>query len=407
MTPLDLDDVIDGLRRFIASEVLPRQRAIAGADGRSQIYGTDGRFLPQVITAMREVREVSAQAGFYTMLVPESLGGAGLGFEATFRAWETVYQSCGGTNWIGYHALAHWARGPSHLLVYATEEARASMMDSLLAGTSTLCFALSEPDAGSDLWAMRTRATPTRGGWTVSGMKQWITNAPYADHAVVFAVTDAELLRARKGGITAFLVPVDAPGFAVDSVIEMFGHSGGDEGIVSLDGVFVPDAWVIGDVGDGLRHAMSGVSRGRIYNAARSIGLSRWALDLALAYGEDRRTFGRPILDNQGVAFPLAEAAMQLAAARLLGLDAARRLDGGDGSRLAVSIAKAYATETAVRVLDTAMQVHGAIGFTNELGLSEAWQQARRICVADGSAEMMRRQVAKLLRAGERPWDTA
>jgi acyl-CoA dehydrogenase len=265
-------------------------------------------------------------------------------------------------------------------------------------GDTSLCFAMSEPDAGSDIWNMRTRAERATHGWVISGTKQWITNAPYADHALVFAVSDRADFAARAGGLTAFLVPTTAPGLRIDSVIKMFGHPGGDEGIVSLDEVEVADDQVVGEVGGGVALAMSGVSAGRVYNAARAVGLGRWALEKALSYASERETFGRPIIENQGVSFPLAEAAMALHAARLVGVDAARQRDAGQDARLSVSIAKALATETAVRVIDTAVQVHGAMGFTNELGLSEAWQQVRRICIADGSAEMMRRHPSDRLR---------
>jgi acyl-CoA dehydrogenase len=248
---------------------------------------------------------------------------------------------------------------------------------------------------------MRTRAEPSGSGWRISGTKQWITNGPYADYAVVFAVTDAAAVGARRGGVTAFLVATDAPGFQVDSVIRMYGHGGGDEAIISLSDVEVGAESVLGEVGAGFRLALSGVSTGRLYNSARSVGLARWALERAVAYANDRVTFGRPIMDNQAVSFPLAESSTDLWAARLMGIACARRLDRGEPARTELAMTKSFSTEMAVRVLDRAMQVHGAMGFTNETGLSEAWQQVRRICVADGSSEIMRRQIAKAIAAGQ------
>ncbi|WP_116996718.1 acyl-CoA dehydrogenase family protein [Desertimonas flava] len=398
-----IEDLVDGLGDFLRAEVFPRTQQLIAGDGHPVTFGPDGRFTPEVLRLLREVRERSAAAGFYTMLVPTELGGGGLGAVALYRAWETVYRVCGAEAWLGYHAVAHWSRGPSPLLAKASAKIRDALLGPLLRGETTLCFAMSEPDAGSDVWRMRTAATPVAGGWELSGTKQWITNAPYADYAIVFAVDDHAAFRARSGGLSAFVVPVDRPGFSVDSVIRMFGHVGGDEGIVSLDRVVVGSEYLLGERGAGLGLAMSGVSTGRLYNCARSVGLARWALDKALRYASDRVAFGRPIIDNQGIGFPLAEAAMRVHAARLAGLHAARLLDAGRPARLEVAAAKALSTETAVATIDTAMQVHGAMGFTNELGLAEAWQQVRRICVADGSAEMMRRQVLKLLRDGDRP----
>ncbi|HVX20593.1 MAG TPA: acyl-CoA dehydrogenase family protein [Acidimicrobiales bacterium] len=398
----ELDDVVDGLRAFLLTEVVPRHdRAGEGLRDPRSYYAPDGRYTPEVLGLMREVRQASARAGYYTMCVPVALGGAGLGFEALFRGWEAVFRTCGTDHWLGYQALAHWARGPGSLLAAMSPEVQEELAPGLMDGTLSMCFAMSEPDAGSDIWAMRTEAAPSGTDWVLNGTKQWITNSPYADHAVVFAVTDRAQLVARRGGITAFAVPTATPGFAVDSLIPMFGHSGADEGIVSLRDCTVPESRIVGHLHGGLRLAMAGVSEGRMYNSARAVGLARWALAKAADYAESRVTFGRPIIENQGVAFPLAESAMEVHAARLAGLDCARALDRGEADRVRVSMTKAFCTESAVRAIDRAVQVHGGMGFTNEMGLAEAWQQVRRICVADGSAEMMRRQIAKGLRSWE------
>lgn len=401
---VDLDELVEGLRSFLRREVVTRhQRASIDLNDPWQAYGPDGRYRPEVLALLREVREASADAGYYTMTVPESLGGGGLGFEALYRAWEAVYHECGAHHWLGYASVAHWARGPSHVLAGASPALRERVLPDLLAGRASLCFCMSEPDAGSDAWAMRTAAVADGDGrgWRLSGTKQWITNGPYADYAVVFAVTDRDAAAARKGGITAFFVPMDAPGVRIDSVIRMFGHGGGDEAIISFTDVEVPVEHVLGDLGSGFRLALSGASTGRLYNAARSVGLARWALEQALAYTQERTTFGRPIYDNQAVSFPLAEASTELWAARLMGIECARRLDRGERARTELAMTKSYSTEMAVRAIDRAVQVHGAMGFTNELGLAEAWQQVRRICVADGPSEIMRRQIAKAVSSGE------
>ena len=248
---------------------------------------------------------------------------------------------------------------------------------------------------------MRTSAERVDGGWKVSGTKQWITNGPYAQYALVFAVVDSEASRSRRGGIGAFLIPTDSPGFRVDSVIEMFGHPGGDEAILSMDDVFVPDEFVVGTIGDGMKLAMSGVSSGRLYNTARSVGLARWAIARALDYTENRQAFGQAVINFQAISHKLADAAIEIQAARLLGLDCARQLDRGASGRRELAVAKVYSTEMAARAIDSAVQAHGAMGFTNELGLAEAWQQVRRIRVADGSAEILREQIVKSLRKRE------
>lgn len=400
----DLDDILDGLRGFLDAEVIPRhrQRNDELLD-RADLYDAGGRYRPEVLDLIRAVREASARAGYYGMLVSEDGGDAapGMGFEALYRVWQAIFRHCGTEYWLGHHAVAHWARGPSHLLTHASPAVRERILPDLLSGQATTCFAMSEPDAGSDAWRMRTRATrEPGGGWRINGTKQWITNAPYAQHAIVFAITDDEMAAARRGGVTAFLVPTDAAGFVIDRVIRFFGHSGGDEAIISFTDVRVPDDHVIGAPGEGFRLAMQGVSTGRIYNSARSVGLAEWALDRAATYASQRHTFGRPLIDNQGVAFPLADRVTEVHAAQLMGLNCARLLDGGAEARTEVAMTKVYSTEAAVRAIDTAMQVHGAMGFTNEVGLGEAWHQARRICVADGASEILRRQIARALRVG-------
>jgi alkylation response protein AidB-like acyl-CoA dehydrogenase len=290
------------------------------------------------------------------------------------------------------------------LYLQAPDEVRRAVVPELASGTKTTCFAMSEPDAGSDIWRSRTTAVRVDGGWRINGTKQWVTNSPYAHWVLVFAVTDPERFAKHAGGMTGFVVPADAPGFRVDSVIALFGHSGGDEGILSFDEVFVPDTHVLGVPGDGLRLAMSGVSIGRMYNSARAVGLARWALAKAVGYAEDRQTFGKALIENQAISFPLADAAMEIHAARLMGIDTAQALDRGDDVRTRVSMCKAYSIEVALRSIDHAVQVHGAMGFTNEVHLAEAWQQMRRTRVADGSAEMMRRAIVKHLRTKGLKW---
>jgi alkylation response protein AidB-like acyl-CoA dehydrogenase len=394
---VDLDELAEGLREFVRAEVIPRHKAFGPL---TTPFGDNGRFREDVLQAYSEVRQVSARSGFYTMLAPAEVGGGGLGFEAMYRAWSTVFDVCGAEYWLGHQLLCHWSRGPSHLHLVMDAEFRNEILPDLISGVKTSCFAMSEPDAGSDVWQMRTTAKRVDGGWVLNGTKQWSTNSPYASWGITFAVTDAEAFRQKqKNGLTGFFIDMTAPGMRIESVIAMFGHSGGDEGIISFNDMFVPDRQVIGRPGDGLKHAMSGVSMGRVYNAARSVGLAKWALRKALEYAEMRHTFGHPLIENQAISFPLATSSMELHAAYTMGIDTARRLDRGEQLRREVSMIKAFSTEMAVRAIDHAVQVHGAMGFTNELHLSEAWQQMRRTCVADGSSEIMRTQIVKSLRA--------
>jgi acyl-CoA dehydrogenase len=396
-------EILEGLRAFLAAEVKPRhERHIELLDNPRKVYDENGRYSRRVLDLKREIRTASADAGYYLMLAPKSVGGEGLGFTALYEVWETIFRVCGMRHWLGWDTVAHWTKGPSPVFEHLDPAVRDRVLPELASGERTTCFAMSEPDAGSDAWMMRTRAVETADGWRIDGEKQWISGAPNAAHAVVFAVTDSDAAAARKGGITAFLVPTDTPGFAVYSVVPMFGHAGSNEGIIQFSGVEVPADHVIGEVGEGFSLALAGVSLGRLYNAAKGVGLARWALKQALDYIQQRRAFGSPISSFQGVTFPLADGAMEVHAANLVGLDCARLLDAGRPARKELAMAKAYATEAGARAIDSAIQAHGAMGFTNELGLAEAWQQLRQVWVADGSSEILRRTIVRELLKGDR-----
>ena len=400
--PPETDEVIDGVRRFVEAEVYPHMDRLQPIlEDPHRLHGQDGRLHPDVLDARRDIRLASAEAGYYQMFAPEAVGGGGMGFVTLYAVWHDLYRRAGMKNWLSFDAIAHWASGPSHLLAEFTPEATGAHHEMIMSGEKTLCFAISEADAGSDLWRMRSRAERTSGGWIINGEKQWITNGPYAELALVFAVTDPELVSRRRGGISGFIVPMSMAGAEVSSVLRLYGHTGSNEATLSFTDVEVPDWALLGAENDGLNLALSGTAVGRIYNAARATGLAAWALQQATEYSVDRITFGQRVIDHQGVAFPLAEAARDTLAAHLLGLHAAATRDKGQSGVVEAAIAKSYATESAVQVIDRAVQALGGMGITNEVYLSAAWQEIRAVCIADGSAEMMRRLIARQLGAGK------
>jgi len=248
---------------------------------------------------------------------------------------------------------------------------------------------------------MRSRAVRDGDDWVINGTKQWITNAPYADYAMVFAVTDEEKARANKGGITGFFLPTSTPGFSVPSVIPIMGHLGADIGIVSMENVRVPDSHRIGPVDRGLAVALDGVNAGRLGMAASCLGLSRWALDQAIEYSKVRKTFGQPIAEHQAVQIMLAECAMDIYATKAMIQHCAWLVDQGQAATKEVSIVKAAATEAAGRVFDRCIQVHGGMGVTNELRLEEGYRYVRTLRIPDGTSEIQRRTIAKRLLAGD------
>lgn len=399
--PTGYDDVLRGLEAFLVREVDRLHEDNAWLDDPRRVYDEHGHHSPDTLALLHRVRTRSAAAGYYTMALPSDLGGSGLGYEGMLLAWELLFSHCGSKRWLGYVAMAHWSKGASPLLRHATAAARTQVLAGLVAGEQTMCFAMSEPDAGSDAWMIRTRATRVADGWTLTGSKQWISNGAGADLAVVVAVTDPETFGNRKGGVGAFLVDTGSPGFTVAGTSPMFGNLGADEAILHLDDVFVPDDHVLGDPAQGFAIAMEGVSFGRVYNCGKAVGIARWALDKALEYTKTRRAFGREIAAHQAIGFRLADAAIGIQSARLVALNTARLLDAGRPARKELAMAKVLATDNALRVIDSAMQAHGAMGFTNEVGLAKAHQMIRTLEVADGTSEILRRQIAQQLLRGD------
>ena len=401
--PDELRALCDGLGDFLKAEVFSRHDKYHDllSNGRNT-YDENGRYVEEVIELIREVRMASSKAGYFNMCVPEELGGSGLGMLAYYVAWEHAYRTAGPHNWLAMYCISHWALGPSRLLERVTAEAREEILDGMMEGRTSMCFGMSEPGAGSDAAAMTTRATPDGNGWRINGRKIWTTNSPIADYCIIFCQTDPERAAARKGGISAFLVPTDAPGFEIESIICMHGSVGGNEAQLVFEDLRVEPYQLVGELNEGFKNAVFGVSMGRIYNSARALGLARWSLDLALDYAMQRQAFGKPISEYQGVTFPLAESAMELHASHLMGLNVAQLLDRGEPAIKELSMTKAYAVEAGVRAIDRAIQVHGAMGFTNEVGLAEAYNVVRVINVADGTNEILRRTIVHRLLGGDR-----
>ena len=393
----ELRMVGDSLLSFIASEVVPLERENAKllASERT-IYDERGFLAPQIRELRGQIRRKSAEAGFYTMLGSASLGGGGLGATAAVYLHELLARTVGpGRILIHYIVIpSMFTNGLSPVLEYLDPGIRNEYVPLLQRGEKTTCFALSEPDAGSDVYGIKTTAVRDGDSWVLSGSKQWISNAAHADYAMVFAVTDREKVSRRKGGITAFFVDTKSEGFSVTSVIPVMGHLGGEQGIIALDSVRVPDNQRLGEIDQGLIVAMHGINAGRLGVAGSCLGYAQWGLKLATEYAKARRTFGKSIAEHQAIQIHLAEAAMDLFAAKSLVMNCAARLDKGCEGRAEIAIAKAYATEMLSRVIDHSMQVHGGMGMTNEVGLEMLYRDARAMRVYDGTSEIQRRTIA-------------
>jgi acyl-CoA dehydrogenase len=399
----EINELTAGLARFIDGVVIPleEENATLLKDERGALYAERGGYSPAVVELMRRTRMESAKAGYYTMFCPTDIGGGGLGRTAQFLTYEFLTLRYGPARLLPYESIAHWAFGPSFICSRFAPSLRARLLDDIVSGRVGMCFGMSEPDAGSDVWMMTTRAVRDGDEWVINGTKQWTSNGPHADFCYLFAITDPDLVRERRGGISCFVVPMDAPGVSVDSVIKLFGEVGGNVGILSFSDVRLPADHLVGEEGKGFNLAIGGVSLGRVYNSARALGYSQWALRQATEYAKTRITFGKPIAEHQGVSFKLAESAMEIYAARYAALDLTARLDRGEAAIRELAMTKAYCCETMLRVADRAMQVCGGMGLTNDTHLYRIWHLARILQLADGSAEVLRQTIAARLLKGE------
>jgi acyl-CoA dehydrogenase len=296
-----------------------------------------------------------------------------------------------------------FTNGLTPVLLGLQTEVKDEILPGVASGETQLCFGLSEPDAGSDVWAMKTKAIKDGDHWVINGTKQWISHAPYAHYAMIFAITDPELAEKRKGGISCFLVPFDGETCVCSSVIPTLGHLGGSIGIVSLENARVHEKYIIGDLHKGFGKALHGVDIGRVVMAANAVGAAQWALNQAIDYANERKTFGVTIGNHQAVQIMLADCAMDIYAARNMVLHCAWKMENQKELPIKeISMIKAYCTEMAQRVVDSCMQIHGGMGLTNELKLEKIWRWARAKRVPDGTTEIQKRTIARRLLQGDR-----
>ena len=392
--------VLSFIERYV--EPLEREHRDLLEDERRR-YDDRGRFVPEVVKLRQQVRMASAEAGFYTMFGDETLGGGGLGETALVHIQEELNRACGPQRPLVHDNVVPsvFTNGLSPILSQLEPQVRSAHIAGIASGERTLCFGLSESGAGSDVQRIGTRAVRDGDEWVINGSKQWITNAPYADYCILFAVTDPEANRDRRGGITAFFVDTTSEGFSCDSVIPILGHVGSHIGIVTVDDLRVPAEHVIGSVHHGLSLALLGISKGRLSMSASCVGLARWALAMSVDYANQRRTFDSTIGDHQAIQIKLAEMAMDVYAAKSVTARTAWLVETGQPVIKETSMTKAICTEMLGRVTDAAMQVHGAMGLTNELRLQEAWRHARALRIPDGTSEIQRRTVAQRLLSGD------
>ena len=371
------EDLRQGIRRLMEAQVGPRAAAIDEA----------GEF-PE------DVRRLFADHDVFATVAPPEYGGLDGTLLTLTVVCEEVTRVCANSGMI----LGNQSLGAAPIALFGTEEQKQTYLPKLASGESLCSFALSEPGAGSDAAALQTRARRDGDSWILSGRKNFITHANVADLMTVFARADSGAARE----ITAFLVTRDDPGWVVDRIEHKMGLRGSPTCSVALDDVRVPASAVLGEVGDGMRIALSTLDKGRIMTAALALGIAQGALELALAYAQERTQFGRPIAEFQAVQFMLADMETDVQAARALVRSAASRYDAGDPDIVSLAAAtKLFATDMVNRVTSTALQVLGGYGYIVEYGAERRVRDARVFAIFEGTNEIQRLVIAReLLRRG-------
>jgi butyryl-CoA dehydrogenase len=334
------------------------------------------------------------ELGILGVMLPERWGGGGMDALSYALALEEVAAGCASTA-VAMSVQCSLVAAP--ILAEGTDEQRARWLPDLAAGKKIGCFALSEPEAGSDAKAQRTRAVRQGAGWTITGTKNFITNAPVADLMVVFANTDGAHTAKSCRGITAFLVPTDAPGLRIGPPDEKLGIRGAPSAQVFLDGVSVGDDARLGPEGEGFKIAMRALDGGRIGIAAQAVGIARAAFEAATRYALERKTFGQPIAEHQAIQFKLADMNTEIDAARLLLWRAAVKKDRKQPYGTEAAMAKLFASEVANRVAKEALQVFGGYGYLADFPAERHFRDAKITEIYEGTSEIQRLVIASAL----------
>lgn len=331
------------------------------------------------------------ELGLLGMVVPEEWGGSYIDYVAYALAVEEISAGDGAT---GALMSTHNSVGCGPVLNYGSQAQKDEWLAELASGRAIGCFALTEPQAGSEAHNLRTRAELVDGQWVLNGSKQFCSNAKRAKLAIVFAVTDPDL---GKKGLSAFLVPTDTAGFAVERSEHKMGIRASDTCAVSLSDCRIPQANLLGERGKGLAIALSNLEGGRIGIGAQALGIARAAFEAALLYARERVQFGKPIAEHQSIANMLADMQTQLNAARLLILHAARLKSAGLPCLSEASQAKLFASEMAEKVCSQAVQIHGGYGYLEDYPVERYYRDARITQIYEGSSEIQRLLIAREL----------
>jgi alkylation response protein AidB-like acyl-CoA dehydrogenase len=354
-------------REFAEREILPTARENDRA----------GRF-------DRELARKLGEVGFLGAPIAEEYGGRGLDYVGYGLIAEEIGRADSSARTV-VSVVTSLVGGP--IEKWGTEEQKRRWLPRLCSGEGLGCFGLTEPDTGSDAANLRTRATRTDNGWSISGQKMWISLGNVSDFALIFAQTDPEK---KHRGLACFIVPTDSEGFTTQEIHGKLGLRASDTAEISLDEVEVGDEALLGEVGDGFKVAMSALENGRYSVAAGCVGICEGCVQSSISYAKERKQFGVPLARFQLVQEMITEMILKRDAGRMLVLRAGLLKDEGKPNATETSIAKLYATEAAVECANLAIQVHGGAGYVDDYPVERYLRDARVTTLYEGTSQIQK-----------------
>jgi alkylation response protein AidB-like acyl-CoA dehydrogenase len=374
-------EILDSVRAFVDKEIIPNAQDLEHSD----------TYPRQIVDRMQEM-------GLFGLMIPEEYGGLGeslltyaLCVEELARGWMSI------SGVINTHFIVAYM-----LRQHGTEAQRQRFLPRMAAGETRGAFSMSEPELGSDVAAIRTKASKNSdGGYTINGQKMWLTNGSTSTLVAALVRTDEASERPHEN-LTEFLIekPVGfgevAPGLTIPGKIEKMGYKGVDTTELLFDDYRTgPDA-VLGDApGKGFGQMMDGIEVGRVNVSARACGVAIRAFELAARYAQQRSTFGKPIVDHQAIAFSLAEMATKVEAAHLMMVNAARLKDSGQRNDVAAGMAKYLASEYCAEVTQASFRIHGGYGYSKEYEIERLMREAPFLLIGEGTSEIQKMIISK------------
>jgi alkylation response protein AidB-like acyl-CoA dehydrogenase len=368
-------EIVGMVRTFVEKEIMPVQHDLEHDD----VYPD------AIVEQMKEL-------GLFGLAIPEEFGGGGVTFKTYALCIEEI---CRG--WMSIAGVINTHFITAYMLVeYGTDEQKQRFLPGMATGEYHMAYSMSEPGAGSDVQAIRTRAKKDGDDYVINGEKMWVTNGQHSTHVAVLTKTDPETTPAHRG--MSCFIAAKGPGLEVSKKIEKLGYKGVETTALAFSDYRVAAADLLGGVeGQGFKHMMSGIEVGRINVAARGVGVARRAFEEAIKYSQERRTMGKPIAQHQAIQIYLANMYTKIEAAHLLTMAAAEKKDRGERVDLEAGMAKLFASETCYEVATDAMRVFGGYGYSKEYPVEQLYRDAPLLMIGEGTSEIQRIIIARRL----------